>query len=299
MAIQSAQPFPRVLDAVAGGTGNRGIDAGSVVGNRQLELVAIAPLPCDTACPHLHAPGIRSLRDPVPDRVFDQMLQDEARHRRRQHALVDVKHGTQTIREARLLDRQVLAHEIELLRQRDFWRAMTGQGPAQHVSHRVHQRAQAFRGQLERDEEEGRSAIAALEGGILGGTARERTPNVGLALERREQGVSHQVRSGSIEGIRRRHCHREQLGDGPGKPCGDEAVGPARFARQGAPSPPGQERGGAAREWAGRHADHGPGGDDDPGDQDGTTREASYDAVSSGGSIARRRYRQSCSITSL
>src|SRR5262249_52408640 len=80
------------------------------------------------------APGVRSSRDPMPDRVFDQMLQGEARHRRRQQVLVDVEDRTQTIREARLLNSQVLAHEIELLRQRDFGRAMTRQGPAQHVA---------------------------------------------------------------------------------------------------------------------------------------------------------------------
>src|SRR5439155_25912402 len=107
---------------------------------------------------------------------------------------------------------------------------------AEELAPRVPQRAQTLGGQLERDEEEGGSPIAALEGGILGGTAGERASHVGLPIECSEQRVAHQLRAGSIEGNGCAHRYREELGDGSGESRRDEAVGPARLARQRAPS---------------------------------------------------------------
>ena len=89
----------------------------------------------------------------------------------------------------------------------------------------VHQGTQTIGRQLERDEKERSPPIAALEGRIVSGVARQRAPDEAQSIERCKQGVAHKLRAGLIERAGRGHRHCEELGDGPGEPGGDEMVG--------------------------------------------------------------------------
>ncbi len=77
---------------------------------------------------------IRMLCDPVTNRVLNQMLQRKTRERGGQERIGNSELRSQSIREARLFDRDVLSDEFEFLAERDFICAMTSERASQHFA---------------------------------------------------------------------------------------------------------------------------------------------------------------------
>src|SRR5262245_6222796 len=127
LAVQRAQALARVLDAVAF-EAHAGVEAGAVVDDRQLERVAV---PART---HDHLAGIGTLGDAVADGVLDQMLQREARHGGGEPRVTDLEARAEPVGEARLLDAEVLADQIELVLEAHFVRAVAAQRTAEYVA---------------------------------------------------------------------------------------------------------------------------------------------------------------------
>src|SRR5262245_4375772 len=113
-AVQGAQTFARIGQTVTVGSLGPVGHASPIIGHGHDQLIAIA------SAFYAQPARSRPLRYPVPDRILGQMLNGKPGHGGMARLWRDVEVRLQPIRKARLLDGQVLLHQLELLFERDF-----------------------------------------------------------------------------------------------------------------------------------------------------------------------------------
>src|SRR5690242_3497738 len=125
--VERSQSLAGIGESVTGAR-HIAMKARAVVSHNQLEHLV------DATCDNANQASFRAPRDAVTNGILHEMLQREARYRRTEQRWIDIDLGAQAIGKARLLHREVVAHQIQLLFQRYFARARSRERAPEHIA---------------------------------------------------------------------------------------------------------------------------------------------------------------------